>query len=248
MKKRFLSLTLLFLFVLGMAMPVSAHEEIDLSSLADVEGIELDVRAELLPLDGTVMNGQAQDASRAIITPDPELNLYITRISAYPLVSYVGDDGNPYARSMTELTYYANFPVNQTQSAVLPLTSVQVQAIKKRTAELVAASDIADKSPAFLGWHVDVSFFYSANRPKYIDYWATATNSSNGAVKRYNLTKTSGVLTIPQNFIIPDSMQDSYCNIGTAGNFYFTRTSNGQEGGFRFSGALTLNSDKNPHQ
>ncbi len=28
MKKRFLSLTLLFLFVLGMAMPVSAHEEI----------------------------------------------------------------------------------------------------------------------------------------------------------------------------------------------------------------------------
>ena len=70
MKKRFLSLTLLFLFILGMAMPVSAHEEIDLSSLSDVEGIELGVRAELLPLDGTVMNGQAQDASRAIITPD----------------------------------------------------------------------------------------------------------------------------------------------------------------------------------
>ena len=43
MKKRFLSLTLLFLFILGMAMPVSAHEEIDLSSLADVEGIELGV-------------------------------------------------------------------------------------------------------------------------------------------------------------------------------------------------------------
>ena len=45
MKKRFLSLTLLFLFVLGMAMPVSAHEEIgkeiDLQAFAKVNQTDL---------------------------------------------------------------------------------------------------------------------------------------------------------------------------------------------------------------
>lgn len=248
MKKRFLSLTLLFLFVLGMAMPVSAHEEIDLSSLSDVEGIELGVRAELLPLDEAMTAEQPQDLSRIIIPPDPDLNLYITRISAYPIVAYVNDDGKKYARFMTELTYYATFPVNQTQSGAVSLTSAQVQAIKKRTEELVAASDIADKPHTFAGWHVETRVFYSANRPKYMEYWATATNSSNGAVSRLDLTKTSGVIAISNNFLIPTSMQDSYCNLGIAGNFYFTRTSNGKEGAFAFSGALTLNSDKNPHQ
>lgn len=185
---------------------------------------------------------------KAVFIPDPELNIYITRIAACPLVSYLNSDGKRYVRLMTALTYYGNFPANKTQSGVISLTSAQVQAIENRTAELVAASDIADKSPAFAGWRVEVSFFYSANRPKYIEYWPTATNSSNGAVSRFDLTKTSDVLTIPQNFLIPSNMQDSYCNIGIAGNFYFNRTSNGQDGGFRFSGALTLNSDKNPYQ
>lgn len=249
MKKRFLSLTLLFLFILGMAMPASAHADLELSSLTAVGGIKYSsTSARCLPLGEAVTAEQSRDSSPRIIEPDPDLNLYITRISACPLVSYLNSDGKRYARRMTELTYYGNFPVNKTQSGVISLTSAQVQAIENRTAELVAESDIADKSPAFAGWHVEVSFFYSANRPKYIEYWPTATNSSNGAVKRYDLTKTSGVLTIPQDFLITPSMEDSYCNIGIAGNFYFTRTSNGQEGGFRFSGALTLNSDKNPYQ
>ena len=252
MKKRFLSLTLLFLFVLGMAMPVSAHEEIgkeiDLQAFAKVnEIINLGDPSDFLPSDGPVSSEYARDLSRIIIEPESGLNLYVTQVAACPILAYMEDDGTVQVGRLLDVKRYATFPINYTQFASLSLTSVQLQAVENEVDRWVA-SNLPNKPYAIVGWYVGTQVFYSANRPKYIDYWSTATNTVAGAKQRVTLIKTSDRKNLFRDILIPDGLSSSYYNVGVSGNFYFTRTSTGNEGGFAFSGNLTVNSDKNPHQ
>ncbi len=249
MKKQFLSLTLLFLFILGMAMPVSAHEEIgkeiDLQAFAKVnEIINLGDSSDFLPSSGPAVSERVQELS---LGPDYDLSLSVTQVAACPILAYMEDDGTVQVGRLLDVKRYATFPINYTQFASLSLTSVQLQAVENEVDRWVA-SNLPNKPYAIVGWYVGTQVFYSANRPKYIDYWSTATNTVAGAKERVTLIKTSDRKNLFRDILIPDGLSSSYYNVGVSGNFYFTRTSTGNEGGFAFSGNLTVNSDKNPHQ
>ena len=250
MKKRFLSLTLLFLFVLGMAMPVSAHEEIgkeiDLQAFAKVnEIINLGDYSDFMPSRGPAVSERVQELS---LGPDYDLSLSVTQVAVCPIIAYVDDNGALQPGRLLSVKRYATFPANGNTFVGLSLTSAQLQSVENEIVNWIASSDIADRPCYLVGWYVGTEVAYTANRPRYIDYWSTATGTAAGTKERRTINKTSGTERFFRDILIPDGRYDSYYNVGIAGNFYFIRTSNGQEGGFAFSGNLTVNSDKNPHQ
>ena len=180
MKKRFLSLTLLFLFVLGMAMPVSAHEEIgkeiDLQAFAKVnEIINLGDSSDFLPSSGPAVSERVQELS---LGPDYDLSLSVTQVAVCPIIAYVDDNGALQPGRLLSVKRYATFPANGNTFVGLSLTSAQLQSVENEIVNWIASSDIADRPCYLVGWYVGTEVAYTANRPRYIDYWSTATGTA----------------------------------------------------------------------
>lgn len=241
MKKRCLSMLLLFMFIIGMSVPAAASKgnAYRFLDLTEIDPDSSTTRVEAVSLD----DGLTADVNSKIISNDPDV--YVNSITVHPIIAvYEGEQGTMYI--INDITRSVRF-TSKGQFQSLNLTNAGLQSVIKELPTGVANDPtLAGKKVLFVGWDVSSVFTCIAESPQYIEYTPTSTCINGTATKRITVTGKHTQVTVDEYFFMPENINDYY-HVGVRGSFMFIRTSgpnSGQQGGFGISAGLTVNSDK----
>lgn len=235
MKKQFISLLLLFVFVLGLGSPAAAYEEGSIHG-TDVECVEIGAEASS-KTKTTVQSDFAANSTRARM-PD----VYVSAIDVSPIV-HIGD--------LDHYLCFTDFGARQTFTATnggigqfkgIDLTSSQINNICSKLYTALQSSQYAGQSVRLVGWKIITTVNYAADNPQYLEY-ETGDMCMEGATHKIDLGRQQvSYRNLEHNFLIKEGTYQSRYTFGARGAFYFS--SGGQSGGAGFSGSVTFNSDK----
>lgn len=244
MKKQFISLLLLFVFVLGLGTPAAAYEEDSNHTDWNLETINkyLDSTPaiEVAPVQKADLTSSARATT---IRPD----VYVKRVTVYPIIGISNNGVAEGVEEVTKATRTIDFPT-RSQVNSLTLTAAQFQAIES-TVETAFISDLAHRGKSYeiIAWYVESVVICSADRPQYLEYTPTSTCVGGTETHRIDLPYTSNQVTTRHIFMIPDGAYNNYYHVGINGAFYFKYTSgsnSGTIGGAMMGAGLTVNSDR----
>ena len=236
MKKHFLSMLLLFVFVLGLGSPAAAYTEADTFD-KDVKYVELGTEPDS-KVEVAAESDFALDSARAR-TP----HVYVSIIDVSPIV-HIGN--------LDHYTCFTDFGDRKVFTATnggigqfknLALTSTRINTICSQLYNaLQSNAEYAGQTLQLIGWRVVTRVNYAADRPLYFDY-ETGETCMEGTSHHLNLgSQQVSYKDLSHNFKIKAGTYQSRYTFGMNGAYYFT--SNGQSGGAAFNGSATFNSDK----
>lgn len=244
MKKHFLSMLLLFVFVLGLGSPAAAYEGDPNGAHWDLEtiGKYIDVAPEVKTAPAS--DSELFNATRATsVRPD----VYIKEITATPVIGIYNNGTPESVKAITKASRTIRFSTRG-QSMRMPITSSQFKSIESTVASAFA-SDLANRGKTYeiIAWYVESVVVCTADRPKYLEITPSSTCVNGTETERIDLPYTSTEVTIPKLFSIPSGSYDKLYSMGISGAFYFTYTSgsnSGTVGGAMMGASVTVNSDK----
>lgn len=268
MKKRFLSLVLLFVFAVGLGVPAAAYEEEDAvqqleivsgEELRQLEGLEpvelkdcgvpldpewefeLESTMEAAPADlEAAQQDDAAGVSRAR-TPD----LYIQSMYFNPMIYAQDINGNGALFVLLDLkwSYTYGASAGYSQFGIERLTSTEFYSILNRTLSYAKQLDqLNGMTVLFAGWRVGGVFHYAAQTPQYIEAEGDRACIDTKNPEKYNLSGTSGECNVYRNFLVPDENYEGYYSEVVRGGFYFV--SDGKQLSAGLGATLVVNVDK----
>ena len=232
MKKHFLSMLLLFVFVLGLGSPAAAYNA--QKNLDDLELVEV---GEIKFPSQPETAADASDLSRARV-PD----LYLLTVAAAPIV-YV--DGMDAAFILADAARFASYGPNSgyPQFGVIRLTSKDLASVNASIQSFMNRQpDLQGKKFMIAGWRLEGLYRYAAQRPHYFEYEGDSDCLNSPNPYRENVSATTGNHIVMRDFQVQNFDNSVYYRLGISGGFYFTN--DGHQGSAGLGVSLIVNSDK----
>lgn len=258
MKKQFLSLLLLFVFVLGLGTPAAAYEDNDscglaiataedLERLEDLELVELgggsvpvdsdwNFEVEPMLLDDTEATTRAR-------TPD----LYITDMYINPVIYAKDINGNDGLIVLAKVGRYTTYGASAgyQQFGGMSLTFAQFQELLNDTFEYASQEpQLNGMQILFAGWRVGGHYKYAAQKPLYFEYEGDGACIDSENPKRDYLSSSSpNPFDVSRVFTVPGGNYEGRYLEVVRGGFYFMSDGNQLSAGLGLT--LVVNSDRN---